>query len=572
MFLIDQLILFAAVLGLIAIGFGKFAARLGMPLLVLFVGVGMLAGSEGIGGVAFEDYELAHAFGTLALAVILFDGGLRTSTEAFRIAWRPAAALATGGVLLTTAAVGAFATFALGLPLLEGLLLGAIAGSTDAAAVFAVLRGQRLNLDERLTRTLEIESGSNDPMAIFLTVGLLEVLLGRMELGPDLLVLLILQMGVGALGGLVVGRLGALLINRINLDSAGLYPVMTSMTGLLGFGLAASLGGSGFLAVYVTGIVIGNRPLVFRRGTLLFHDGIAWLAQIFMFIVLGLLSFPSRVVDAAPEGLMIAAVLVFAARPAAVFAMLAPFGFTWREMLFIAWAGLKGAVPIILAIFPLLLGLGDATLLFDVVFFVVLVSAILQGSTLGWLARRLRLLGPDRPEPPVSLEITSLKELDGDIIGYHVGPESPAAGHLVRDLGLPHGALVALIARHHEVIPPRGATRIHDGDHVFVIAHNRLRPVLNRLLGTAAATATLPPDGFELAGHLTLANLERLYGVRVDADPALTLAAFVRAQLGDAGVAEGVTVTTATAHLQIRDMEGDAIKRVNVKPAPPPDA
>jgi len=565
MFLIDQIILLAATLGLIAIGFGKLAFRVGMPLLVLFVGVGMLAGSDGIGGVAFENYELAHAIGTVALALILFDGGLGTRTDAFRLAWRPAMALATGGVILTSAIVGAVAMLLLDLTPLEGLLLGAIAGSTDAAAVFAVLRGKRLNLSERVARTLEIESGSNDPMAIFLTIGLLEVLTGRVDLGPELLGLLVLQMGVGAVVGFGVGHGAAALINRINLDSAGLYPVLTGMTGLFAFGFAASLGGSGFLAVYIAGIVVGNRPLVFRRGIVMFHDGMAWLSQITMFIVLGLLSFPTRLVDATLPGLLISAILIFVARPAAVFAMLLPFRFTAREIVFISWAGLKGAVPVILAIYPLLYGLEGASRLFDVVFFVVLVSAVLQGSTLGLMARRLGLLGPDPPAPAVSLEITSLKQLDGDIVGYPITAESPAAGHFVRELGLPHGAVLALIARAHQVVAPRGSTRVLVGDHAFVVASHSLRPVLDHILG-GTGPPELPPDGLELPAHLTLANLERLYGVHLASDPQETLAEHVARHL-DEGQAPtpGFRVVTAGAALEVRVIGGGAIKIVHVQ-------
>lgn len=560
MFLVDKIILVGAALALIAIGFGRLATQVGMPLLVLFVGVGMLAGSEGL-GLAFENYELAHAVGTVALSVILFDGGLRTRIESFKRTWKPASVLATLGVLLTTILVGLAATLILQLTLLEGMLLGAIVGSTDAAAVFAALRGK--SLDDRVARTLEVESGSNDPMAVFLTVGLLEVLLGQASLGPELLGLLLLQMGVGALVGFAVGHGAAELINRINLDSAGLYPVLTATIGLFAFGLAATIGGSGFLAVYLAGIVLGDRPIVFRRGIMLFHDGMAWLAQIAMFIILGLLSFPSRLVDVAPQGLAIAAILVFVARPAAVWICLLPFGFSWRETVFIAWAGLKGAVPVILATYPLLLGLTGGSTIFDVVFFVVFVSAVFQGSTMLWLARKVGLLGPPAPAPPVSLEISALKHLDGDIVEYDITPSSPANDLFIRDLGMPDGAVIALIARGSSVIAPRGSTRIQLGDHVFVLGSTALRPVFDHLFG-GGEPPQLPPDGLDLQGHLTLEAVARLYRIELEGDPNETLDVRVRRGLGVMPVQVGFGIDVGPARLEIRETRGELAKRVRV--------
>ncbi len=573
MFLIDNLILLASVLTLFAIAFSRFASRLGMPVLVLFIGVGMLAGSEGVGGIEFENYALAHAVGTVGLAIILFDGGLGTSYSAFRLVWRPAALLATVGVLVTTLATGLLAAWLLGLPVLEGLLLGAIVGSTDAAAVFAVLRGQGMNLDERLTRTLEVESGSNDPMAIFLTIGLIEVLLGQSDLGVGLLGLFFMQMGVGTAVGLAVGKGATLLINRISLDSAGLYPVLTAATGLFAFGLAAALGGSGFLAIYLAGIVVGNSPtLVFRRGIFLFHDGMAWLGQIAMFVVLGLLSFPSRLMDAAPEGLLVAAGLILLARPLAVFGLTAPFGFSARELVFISWAGLKGAVPVLLATFPLLLGLPGGHRLFDIIFFVVLVSAILQGSTLGWLARKLRLLGPKRVAPPISLEISSLKHVEGDIIDYGVDPNTRLVGRAVRDLNLPDGALVALVTRGQRLIPPRGSTRLQADDHLFVVVRPELRPLVDRLF-SGRGTPGVPEHGVELQGGAILSDLAELYGL--DLCPELppscedTLDGWLRHALSDAPLDVGTRLQTPRYTLEVTELRDGRVKRLRLLPRPP---
>jgi cell volume regulation protein A len=331
MFLVDTLIFVTGLLLLIGIASSKFSARLGVPVLVLFLAVGMLAGSEGIGGIEFENYRLAHAIGTLSLALILFDGGLRTALNSIHAAWKPALALATFGVLITAAITGAAAAWMLNLSLLEGLLLGSIVGSTDAAAVFATLRYGGVQLPKRLSATLEVESGANDPMAIFMTVGCIQVLSGQTEFGLGLFQLLLTQFTVGTLVGLGIGKLAVWCVNRINLDATGMYPVLVSAFGLLAFGIAAWANGSGFLAVYLAGIVIGNSRLVFQRGIFLFHDAAAWFAQITMFIVLGLLSFPSRLFSVAGEGLLVAAALIFVARPVAVLLCLLPFRFSARR-------------------------------------------------------------------------------------------------------------------------------------------------------------------------------------------------------------------------------------------------
>ncbi len=361
MFLIDRLILLAAVLLLAGIVSSKFSSRVGLPVLVLFLGIGMLAGEDGIGGIAFDDVTVAHGIGTLALAIILFDGGLQTRWSALRAVWKPSLLLATVGVSVTALVTGLAAAFVLGVSPLVGLLFGSIVASTDAAAVFSILRSQGLHLRTRVAGTLEVESGSNDPMAIFMTVGLLEVLTGRLELGPGLLILFVQQMGIGTVVGLGAGWLAVRLVNRIELAAPGLYPVLAGACGLTAFGVAAQAGGSGFLAIYLAGIVIGNSRTVFQRGTFLFMDGLAWISQITMFVVLGLLSTPSDVVPVAGAGVLLSAVLFLVARPLAVVPLLLPFRFTMREHVLISWGGLKGAVPIILATFPLMLGLPGGT-------------------------------------------------------------------------------------------------------------------------------------------------------------------------------------------------------------------
>ena len=332
MFLIDQLILVAAVLILLGILSSKLSARLGLPMLVLFLLVGMLAGEEGFGRLAFNNPQFAHAVGTIALAFILFDGGLQTPLSAVKKVWKPSSILATLGVLVTALITGVAASYILPISPLEGLLIGAIVGSTDAAAVFSLLRNAGINLNERLKSTLEIESASNDPMAIFLTVTLLEVLVNGLKPGVGVLQLFFLQMGGGALVGLLIGYLTLQLLQRIQLQATGLYPVLVAAAGLLAFGLAANLGGSGFLAIFICGVLIGNNKFAFQKTTFLFHDGLAWLSQIMMFVMLGLLINPSSLLDVWWQGLLIAIVLIFVARPLAVLPVLAWFGFSLRQM------------------------------------------------------------------------------------------------------------------------------------------------------------------------------------------------------------------------------------------------
>ncbi|HUG39472.1 MAG TPA: potassium/proton antiporter [Longimicrobiales bacterium] len=567
MFQVDGLILVGAVLVLFAVASSKFSARLGVPVLVVFIGLGMLAGSEGLGGIEFENYVLANGIGTIALALILFDGGLRTSLGALRVAWKPALALATLGVLLTSLVTGYAAAWVLGIPLLEGMLLGSIVGSTDAAAVFSVLRSRGARLSERLASTLEVESGSNDPMAIFLTVGLLEILLGRMDPGWPLLGFFALQMSVGGAAGLVVGRLGVEANNRINLDAAGLYPVMMAAVGFLAYGLAASLGGSGFLAVYVAGIVLGNSRIVFQRGIFLFTDGMAWLAQIVMFTMLGLLVFPSRVLQIAPEGLAISAVLILVGRPVATAMLLPFFRFTAREITLVAWVGLRGAVPIILATYPLLMGLPDGRLLFNIVFFVVLVSAVTQGWSLPRVAAALGLDRAAEPEPPVTLEITSLRHIPGDIVDYLVVERAKAAGRLIRDLSLPDGAVVAMVTRGQEIIPPRGSMRLLPLDHVFFVLRPEVRQLVDRLFAPLGEEPEepLPPVEFPLSARTRIRELVEFYGIDVDAAPESTLGELLQARLGSDALTVGSTVDLGSVRLRVREVSTDGVEVVGLQ-------
>lgn len=506
--------LLGGVLLLLGIGSSKFSARLGVPVLVLFLSVGMLAGSEGLGRIAFANYPLANDIGSVALALILFDGGLRTSMASVRRVWRPALALSTIGVLLTSLFTGLAAAWVLRLPLLQGLLLGSIVGSTDAAAVFSVLRSSGLKLPDRLGSTLEVESGSNDPMAIFLTLGLIGVITGRADSAWELAWLFVAQFGVGSLVGLGVGRLATWAVNRIHLDTPGLYPLLALAFGLVAFGLAAVLQGSGFLAVYLAGIVLGSSSIVFRRGIFSFHDAIAWLGQIVLFVMLGLLSFPSRLLAVATEGLLIAVVLILVARPIAVWASTWPCDFRLRERTFLAWVGLKGAVPITLATFPLMAGVPGSQRIFDAVFFVVLISAITQGWSLPLVARWLHLGRPADPTPALMVEINALRQVDGEIVDYTVKPSSRVAGQALRDLTLPDGVIFTLILRERQVVMPKGSTLLLPGDHVFVALRTSLEPLIDRLFDPDPDPGPLPGDlRLRFQADVTLEQLHQCFAL-----------------------------------------------------------
>jgi cell volume regulation protein A len=466
------------------------------------------------------------------------------------------------------ASTAAAAAWMLDISLLEGILLGSIIGSTDAAAVFSVLRSAGVSLDERLAAILEVESGSNDPMAVFLTVGLLEVLLGRVALGPDLLKLFIVQMGVGTVIGLAVGRLSVQLINRINLSAVGLYPVLTGACGMLSFGLAAVLGGSGYLAVYIAGMVFGNSRLVSKRVSFLFYDGLAWAGQISMFVVLGLVSRPSQLIDVAPQGLVVTAVLALVARPVTTFLLLSPFRFNVRELTLISWVGLKGAVPIILATFPLLVGLSSGALLFNVVFFVVLLSAVVQGSSIPWVARLLKL---EQPPAPVSLEISSLADVDADIVEYTVEQGARASGRRLSQLALPEGAVVAMIARNKSLIPPRGSTEIRAGDHIFVVIREETRFLVDHIFQGAEGGISPIPHDVEMCfvGSTTLGELAEIHGLELPAGPEYTLDALLREQLHKAPEPED-SVTLNGIRLRVREAAGGRAVSVGLTLLSPP--
>ena len=455
------------------------SGRAGVPAALLFLFVGMLAG---VAGLNFHDHRTAFRAGTVALVLILFDGGLSTPVASVRRVLAPAAVLATVGVALT-ALFAALAARAMGLSWPEAGLFGAIVSSTDAAAVFSVLRSARIQLRRRVAHVLEIESGVNDPMAVILTLGFTAALAEHRAPGWALVPEIGVQLAVGLLAGWLVGRAGRLVLPRARLAAGGLYPVLTLSLAFIAFGAATILRGSGFLAVYVAAVTLGNGPLPYRTGLVRVHDAMAWFSQVAMFLLLGLLADPARLWAIALPGLALALFLVFVARPAAVVPCLLPFRFAPREIAFLSWVGLRGAVPIILATYPVLSGVAGSDRIFDLVFFVVVVSTLLQGTPIRWLARRLDLVAPGPPAPRAVLEIVSRDPLAGEVLSFYVEEASAVAGSAIADLPFPEGASVMLVVRGHDLVPPRGPTTLQPGDHVYVFARPEEKALVHLLFG-----------------------------------------------------------------------------------------
>ena len=467
----------------VSVVFSRASQRFAVPVALVFLVIGVLTGSEGIGGIAFDDYGAAFRLGTVALALILFDGGLNTPLNSIRSVAKPAGLLATVGVVGTAGLVGAGAHL-LGFAWPNALLLGAVVSSTDAAAVFSVLRGSGTNLKRRVGSTLEVESGINDPVAVILTVALTQNLLTAGHTSIWLLVgEAVVQMIVGAALGLAFGYGGRLLLARIRLPAGGLYPVLTLALALLAFAVPTLLYGSGFLAVYIAGVVLGNGALPYRAGLLRVHDALAWLSQVAMFLVLGLLAFPSRLAHVGWVGPVLALFLAVVARPIVVTLCLLPFRYTRRDVAYVGWVGLRGAVPIILAIFPVLAGAPGAERIFDVVFFIVVVNAIVPGATVPWVTRRLGLESGDPPRPPAVLEIESRQQLTGELLSFYVDDSLAVTGVPLADLPFPESAAVTLLVRGDALIAPKGDTTLRPGDHVYVFARPEDRPFILLLFG-----------------------------------------------------------------------------------------
>lgn len=469
---------------LLAVLASRLPARLGVPLFLVLLALGMLAGEDGPGGIEFDNYPLAFRFGVAALAFILFDGGLNTPAHELRLAYRPALSLATVGVLVTAGLLAAGA-MALGFDRTTALLLGAIVSPTDAAAVFNMIRSSGIGLKLRVRAALELESGFNDPVAVILVSAFTTMLAGDETPWWQIALMVVVQLAIGAMAGILAGRAAARLIGGLGIQAGGLFVVLSVAIVLLAFGLPTILYGSGFLAVYVAGVELGRARFRHRAALVRFHDAAAWIAQVGMFLMLGLLVDPSRLLASAPAGLALAIGLALVARPIAVAICTAPFRFRPGDVLFLGLVGPRGAVPVVLATMPVLAGAAGAEQLFDLVFFIVLVSALFPGPLLASIARRTAVAVPLLEPPHAVLEIHASDKLEGELVSFRIDPALAVAGVAIRDVPLPEGTTVSLVLRGPKLVPPRGSTVLEPGDHVYLLAPEAEVPALRLLFGAA---------------------------------------------------------------------------------------
>jgi potassium/hydrogen antiporter len=465
--LIGSLLLFISILA------GKTSYRFGVPTLILFLAVGMLAGSEGIGGIYFNDPKIAQFIGIVSLCFILFSGGLDTSWQAIKpVVWQ-GISLSTLGVLLTALSLGTFVwaisdTFTI----YEAMLLGSIVSSTDAAAVFSILRAKSLALKTNLRPTLELESGSNDPMAYFLTIAFLGLVVNQDKNIVSIFPMFLMQISIGALAGYGFGRLGKFVINKIQLDFEGLYPVLVIALMFAAFSATDVLGGNGFLAVYLCAVYLGNQELIHKKTILKVFDGLAWLMQIVLFLTLGLLVFPSEILPVLGFGIMVSAFLIFVARPVGVLLSLAFFKMKLRRRFYISWVGLRGAVPIVFATYPLLAGIDKANMIFNVVFFVSLSSVLIQGTSLSALAKWLHVALPEKTKPKTPVDLMLSDDVKSIIHEIVLPANNPSIGKRIVDLDFPKRAIIAMLKRNNQFITPKGATKLEELDTLIVLCEN----------------------------------------------------------------------------------------------------
>ena len=476
------LLLAVGVLLALAVLSTRATRRAGLPVALVFLVVGLAAGRQ-LTGLGLDDYRLAYRLGTVALVLILFDGGLNTPASALARGARPAAVLASIGVAATAVLV-AVAARACGLAWPQAFLLGAVVSSTDAAAVFSMLRSSGLQLKKRVAVTLELESGLNDPVAVILTTALAGALSNAEPLRWQMFVIGIpFHITVGAGAGLALGYGARWLLARARLSVAGLYPVLSVAVALLAFAVPSLLRGSGLLAVYLAAFVLGNGPLPYRTGLLRVHDAAAWFGQVGMFLILGLLVRPADLVGVAGAGVGIGLWLALVARPLAVALCLLPFRYPAREIAFVGWAGLRGAVPIVLALYPVVVGVGGSRAVFTIVFFIAVLNALVPGATLGWVTRRMGLESQAPPAPHAVLEITSTQVLASEVMAFYIHPASAVCGSAIADLPFPEGAAALLIVRGQELVAPKGATVLASGDHVYVFSHPEDKALVHLLFG-----------------------------------------------------------------------------------------
>ncbi|GAA0724866.1 potassium/proton antiporter [Clostridium malenominatum] len=460
----------AGIILLICAVSSKVLYKYGIPTLVIFLAMGMLMGSDGPGGIYFNDPKLAESLCNIGLIFIMFSGGFGTSWKTAKPVALAAGALATLGVVLTAFLIGVFVHFVFGFTFLEGMLLGSIVSSTDAASVFSILRSKQLNLKNGLAPMLEMESGSNDPIAYMLTTVFLGLILGK---GQSIVVLLLTQIAIGVLVGAIVGKLSVWLINNINLDIDGLYSIIVISTALLSYAGAGLLSGNGFLAVYITGLILGNSRLVHKISLVRYFDGLSWLMQILLFFTLGLLSFPSRLPSVSMKGMVIALFIIFIARPVAIFIVLTLFKKPIKEQLLVAWVGFRGAAAIVFATYPLTAGLGVADEIFNIVFFIALVSVLVQGTLFIPIAKKLDLVAEEETVLKTFTDYSG--EIHAELLEVKIPGHSEMVGKAIMDLDIPMDILIVMIRREGKLITPRGATIIEAGDIIMMAGDNKVQ-------------------------------------------------------------------------------------------------
>ncbi|MDG5786333.1 potassium/proton antiporter [Evansella sp. AB-P1] len=476
------IILFIAFFLILGVLTTKFSSRIGVPALVLFIGIGILMGSDILGFIYFDNPKIAQFIGIFALILILFEGGLQTKWENVKSVTAPSLTLATVGVLFTAIIVGIGAKYIIGFTWIEAFLFGSIVGSTDAAAVFSVLRGK--NIKKRLEGTLEVESGTNDPMAVFLTITFIGMYTATTINTTTVVLSFFWQMGIGLIVGYLIGKIAIYSINKINLDSSGLYPVFAAAFAILAYSSTSLIQASGFLAVYVTALMMGNNDLPYRQSIFRFHEGFAWMMQMIMFIILGLFVFPGQLINGTLiiQGTLLSIILMLFARPISVFISLHFYPFNWKEKLFLSWAGLRGAVPIILATFPMIAGVGNSQLVFNLVFFIVVTSTLLQGATIPLLAKNLKLTQPAKTTPEHVIELSSIGKTNAEIVEFFIDKNNLNTEKFIVDLPLPKNVLINAIIRKKELIPPHGKTKIYAGDTLFVLVKKEDLPLAKKII------------------------------------------------------------------------------------------
>jgi cell volume regulation protein A len=566
-------ILLGAVLVMAGILSSLLALRFGAPLLLVFLAIGMAAGDSGPGGIRFDDVRTTYLVGSVALALILFDGGLRTRFQSIRAVLAPSMVLATIGVLLTALITAPVARYALDLNWIEALLVGAVVASTDAAAVFLLVHAQGLRLRPRVGATLEVESGTNDPFAVFLTLMLVELISSGANSFWHVAMEFAQEAVLGTIVGVAGGRIVVLALNRVALPQ-GLHAPFVATAALVIFGAAQIAHASGFLAVYLAGIIIGNRPTRAHNSVVTFLDAATWLAQIVMFVLLGLLVSPQRLGSSVGPAVVVALVLMLVARPLAVFLCLIPFRFNWREKIFMAWTGLRGAVAIFLASIPMLVGLSKAYLYFDVAFVVVIISLLLQGWTLAAAARRLHVALPRTERGPRRVELDLPGQLEQQLVGYPVRSKSL---YFRRGL-IPSWSKPTLVIRDQRILSPAEADPVEAGDYLYLLAPPEKAEALDRFFVDMAPSAAPDPHllgDFTVSGEVTLGDLAATYGVTVDAEASqLTLADFFDIHL-DHAPKEGATLELDSIVLVARSISGGRVNVVGLRlpeeeEAPPP--